>query len=121
MGFRMYCDTYPGMAFRDWDNESPKFMGYVEEPESFRVLQRFVRDEKIFAKDKDDLGIFDNYEMFCVHSATTDYVMSATSFIEFMSQFLKDLDDAGYDVRPAYRKTMDVLMEDPSMKVIWWS
>lgn len=120
MGFRMYCDTYPSRQFRDLDTESPKFFGYVQEPESFRVLQRFVKDEKIFAKDKNALGIFDDYNIFCVYTATDDYIMSAASFIEFMGQFLKDLQDTGCNVRTSYRKTMDVLMEDPSIKVIWW-
>ena len=129
MGFRMYCDTYPESTAKNKDNESPKFFAYVDEPESYKVLQKLYLDGKIQTLHDEDRNKcfkldyyweFESYDNFCCLPYTDSFVLSAKDFKSFMTQFISDLLDNNYNIRDSWLLYMKELMSNESKKVIEW-
>ena len=127
MGYRMYFDSYSDRDFYDdMDNESPKFFGYEEgkNSKSYHILQEFAKDCRIENLDNDDentnMWIFEDYQNMCMCNISDDFKLSSKDFEIFITQFLEDLEDAGYKVRESYKETIKDILNSGDDVVIYW-
>ena len=110
MGIRMYCKEVGDKREYFHDNESPKFYGYVSEKEAGESW-KFLKELYVLKKmDYDNLFL----------DATEDFILSPEEFKIFITKFIKDLKDNGYDLRQPWLDTMEKLKQSTKKKIIWW-
>lgn len=110
MGIRMYCNELSNKCEYFHDNESPKFYGYVSEEKAGESWKYF----------KEIKGLDDDAYGYLFIAGTEDFILSPEEFKIFITKFIRDLKDNGYNLRQSWLDTMEELKQSPKPKVIGW-